>query len=93
MTTTLAKLVPRAEAWDWQVAARCRMEDPSVFFSPENERGRDRRCREDRAKKICAECPVIDQCRQHALANQEYGVWGGLAEEERRTRSRCPRLH
>lgn len=33
---------------------------------------------------MCADCPVIDACRQHALEVQEqYGVWGGLSEEER----------
>ncbi|WP_162237328.1 WhiB family transcriptional regulator, partial [Aeromicrobium sp. Leaf272] len=33
----------------------------------------------------CARCPVIEQCREHALTVQEpYGVWGGLSEAERR---------
>src|SRR6478672_9999320 len=48
------------------------------------ERGPDRYARVERAKAICVECPVIDSCRLHALAVQEqYGVWGGLSEEER----------
>ena len=30
-------------------------------------------------------CPVLQQCRSHALAVREpYGVWGGLTERERR---------
>ena len=34
---------------------------------------------------MCATCPVIINCREHALATHEpYGVWGGLTEEERR---------
>jgi WhiB family redox-sensing transcriptional regulator len=33
---------------------------------------------------VCADCPVIESCRRHALEVQEqYGVWGGLSEEER----------
>jgi WhiB family redox-sensing transcriptional regulator len=33
---------------------------------------------------VCASCPVIQQCREHALAVQEpYGIWGGLSEDER----------
>ncbi len=29
-------------------------------------------------------CPVIQQCRSHALSVREpYGVWGGLTEDER----------
>jgi len=33
---------------------------------------------------VCASCPVIAQCRAHALAVQEpYGIWGGLSEDDR----------
>jgi WhiB family transcriptional regulator, redox-sensing transcriptional regulator len=36
------------------------------------------------AKKICLQCPVIEQCRERALDHREsYGVWGGLSEGER----------
>jgi WhiB family redox-sensing transcriptional regulator len=43
-----------------------------------------RQRREDAAKALCARCPVIEQCREHALRVQEpYGVWGGLSEAER----------
>ena len=39
----------------------------------------------DRAKRLCATCPVIDQCADHALTHREpYGVWGGLSEKDRR---------
>lgn len=37
------------------------------------------------AKAVCWRCPVLDACREHALAAAEpYGVWGGLSETERR---------
>ena len=40
--------------------------------------------REQRAKEMCRRCPVIEQCRSHALEVREpYGVWGGLSESER----------
>jgi WhiB family redox-sensing transcriptional regulator len=56
----------------------------SFFFHPWGERGPSRDQRVVRAKEVCASCPVIDACRQHALEVQEqYGVWGGLSEEER----------
>ena len=33
---------------------------------------------------MCQTCPVVEQCRRHALAVHEpYGVWGGLSEAER----------
>jgi len=31
------------------------------------------------------DCPVLEECREHALSTREpYGVWGGMSEEERR---------
>ena len=48
------------------------------------ERGRARAQREMRAKEMCRRCPVITQCRTHALAvGEPYGIWGGLSESER----------
>jgi WhiB family transcriptional regulator, redox-sensing transcriptional regulator len=36
------------------------------------------------AKKICQQCPVMQECREWALEHKEsYGVWGGLSEGER----------
>lgn len=75
---------PNADHWDWQMRARCRGVDSSVFFSPDGERGRARSEREQRAKLMCQCCPVLAQCRAHALAIAEpFGVWGGLSEGER----------
>jgi WhiB family redox-sensing transcriptional regulator len=40
--------------------------------------------RERRAKEMCRGCPVIEQCRSHALeVGEPYGIWGGLSETER----------
>jgi hypothetical protein len=36
------------------------------------------------AKRICATCPLITDCLQHALDNDEHGIWGGSNEKERR---------
>lgn len=55
-----------------------------MFFHPENERGPTRSVRERKTKQIYARCPVLEQCRQHALTVHEpYGIWGGLTENER----------
>jgi WhiB family transcriptional regulator, redox-sensing transcriptional regulator len=76
---------PVAETWDWQRLGSCRGRDSAVFFHPESERGLARTERVQRAKKICNACPVLAQCREHALSVQEpYGIWGGLDEGERR---------
>lgn len=76
---------PIAEEWDWQVIAACRGMDVEIFFHPYDEERRTARERRiERAKAICQECPVLTQCRNHALATREpYGVWGGLSESER----------
>ncbi len=76
---------PMIEKWDWQYEGVCRELDTELFFHPEGERGSARRRRAANARSICATCPVIQQCREHALASREpYGIWGGMTEEERR---------
>nr|WP_226863214.1 WhiB family transcriptional regulator [Mycolicibacterium baixiangningiae] len=62
---------------------RCR-DYPAELFFPESG-GRDGlRSREERAKDICQECPVILSCREHALHTPEmYGVWGAMTARER----------
>ncbi|OBG87378.1 hypothetical protein A5733_04195 [Mycobacterium sp. NS-7484] len=73
-----------AEEWGWRVKALCRQRDPSIFFHPDGERGKARRRRQLEAKQVCAQCPVLRQCREHSLAFEEpFGIWGGLTEEER----------
>jgi WhiB family redox-sensing transcriptional regulator len=73
-----------ARFWSWRERARCRGLDPSIFFSPEGERGRARRERERAAKVLCATCVVQQACASYAIANREpFGVWGGLSESER----------
>jgi WhiB family redox-sensing transcriptional regulator len=75
---------PIADVWEWQFQGACRWVDPATFFHPEGERGPARRRRDDAAKAVCATCPVVTQCRRHALNVREpYGVWGGLTEQER----------
>ncbi|MBK9434024.1 MAG: WhiB family transcriptional regulator [Micrococcales bacterium] len=67
--------------WNWQMDAACRGEESAKFFHPEGERGAARVVRQNRAKQICASCPVRQACLDHALAVREpYGIWGGLGE-------------
>lgn len=35
-------------------------------------------------KAICRRCPVIEQCLDHALKFEKYGIWGGTSEKQRR---------
>ena len=62
----------------WQADALCSQTDPEAFFP-------DKGGSTKQAKKVCAACPVREQCLQYAIDNSErYGVWGGLSEKERR---------
>ena len=73
-----------AYGWQWQAA--CRGEDSGTFFPPHDTETRDERvAREQRAKSMCARCPVRIECLEYSLAVPEhYGIWGGLNEHERR---------
>ena len=70
---------PITALWEWQYQGACLGMDSSIFFHPEGERGSSRRRRDESAKAVCATCPVIINCREHALATHElYGVWERL---------------
>lgn len=84
MASILRLPQPVVEVWDWQRRAACRNLDSSMFFHPDGERGTRRQQREDRAKAVCAACPVRAECLEHSLRVQEpYGIWGGTSERER----------
>jgi WhiB family redox-sensing transcriptional regulator len=69
-------------ATGWRRSAACRTADPELFF-PVSSDGPSR-AQEERAKAVCRSCAVRRQCLQYALAAREaYGVWGGMAEDER----------
>jgi WhiB family transcriptional regulator, redox-sensing transcriptional regulator len=75
---------PTAPDWRWQASGACRRADPELFFHPDAERGAARTRRDAAALRVCAACPVLRRCREHALAQPEVdGVWGGLTEEQR----------
>jgi WhiB family transcriptional regulator, redox-sensing transcriptional regulator len=68
---------PRVPNADWIEDAACAAADPEVFFPASRESDAE-------AKEYCAICPVRDECREYALAaGEEFGVWGGLSEDER----------
>ncbi|HYH30491.1 MAG TPA: WhiB family transcriptional regulator [Pseudonocardia sp.] len=78
---------------DWRQRAACRDEDPELFF-PLSEVGPGAR-QADRAKALCARCPVATQCLEYALGNGlDHGIFGGTTETERRAlRRRAGTVH
>ena len=64
----------------WVMQAACTTADPEVFFP-----SRRNASAGEEAKAICDGCPVRAECLEYALAtHQEWGVWGGTNEHERR---------
>jgi WhiB family transcriptional regulator, redox-sensing transcriptional regulator len=66
----------------WQDRALCAEVDPALFFPEKGQPSLP-------AQRICASCPVIDDCREFILQPENedagrFGVWGGLSERERR---------
>ncbi|MFF0547945.1 WhiB family transcriptional regulator [Streptomyces sp. JL4002] len=75
----------RTEDGPWHAEAVCRRDEAGLFFAPSKEPTAARLSREEAAKRVCARCPVMVACREHALLQPEpYGVWGGLTAAERR---------
>lgn len=66
--------------------AGCRGPQAIVFFPPSHfERKDEKHEREQRAKAICATCPVKQPCLDYAIKIREpHGIWGGLNETERK---------
>jgi WhiB family transcriptional regulator, redox-sensing transcriptional regulator len=70
----------------WMSDGLCRDHPPATFF-PSDGVG------VDRARKICADCPVKEPCLEYALGERiDHGVWGGTSERERRRILRSRRL-
>jgi WhiB family redox-sensing transcriptional regulator len=68
----------RLEIPDWTRDALCTEVGSDIFFPEKGESTAP-------AKKVCSHCPVINECLEWAIANDErFGVYGGKSERERR---------
>lgn len=71
----------------WRDEALCVRHDPELFF-PVSDSGPSR-LQTERAKDICASCPVRVECLEWAIDGAiSFGVFGGLSEAERKSLSR-----
>jgi len=62
---------------NWVDLAACRGLDPTIFYPLTEDEA-------PAAKAICAQCPVAEDCLEHAIEHRERnGVWGGATERER----------
>jgi WhiB family redox-sensing transcriptional regulator len=61
----------------WQKFAECRNDDLDAMFVAG--------AAQNLAKETCYSCPVRLDCLADAMENrEEFGVWGGMTERERR---------
>ena len=61
----------------WQADGLCVGVDPTLFFPDLGESSEE-------AKAVCAECRIKERCRDWGIRHERDGIWGGLAEQERR---------
>lgn len=78
----LEALLEAAADWyaerPWIEQAACASADPEAWFPEKGQSTID-------AKRVCADCPVLAECRSDVLARGErFGVWGGMSERDRR---------
>lgn len=85
----ISNVVPiRAE--DWMTLADCQGVATDIFFPELDE------LPSDDARKLCARCPVKEECLQWAINHDEDGYWGGTTKTQReaimsgRHRVKCP---
>lgn len=63
---------------DWQTKAKCKGKSASVFYP-------QRGVPSASAVAMCRSCEVRVECLEYAISNnEEFGIWGGLSERERR---------
>jgi Transcription factor WhiB len=68
----------------WHDKAACKGQDTSDFFVDEFEQPEIIA----RLKRLCSTCPVFEQCLDHAVMWEEFGLWANMTESERRVHKR-----
>jgi WhiB family transcriptional regulator, redox-sensing transcriptional regulator len=74
-------MAPAPPSTEWQSRAACRNVDRSLFYPRPGQSGRA-------AKRICAACPVREQCLESVLATQtsyaeDHGIFAGTSRRDR----------
>jgi WhiB family redox-sensing transcriptional regulator len=78
-------------AIEWRAASACLSADPELFFPIAQGSAADGQT--SSALRVCAGCPVRQQCLDFAMTSGEaHGIWGGTTPDERiRARRRAMR--
>jgi hypothetical protein len=68
----------------------CRGKDPNWFVAPPDTNRRPSKALTEfyeRAERICAVCPVFEQCREYAFTNipaSDNGIYAGMSPSRRK---------
>lgn len=85
--TGTAPTVPPSLGFWAERSACLSVADPEIFFPSESDAQRA-----NRAKQVCAMCPVLDVCLEYAMQVSTLdGVWGGTTAQERKRMRRARR--
>ena len=82
--TRLTERLPLPPGEGWMARAACKGHETEWWFPQFNERTTETL---RNAQRICAGCPVQDQCRAYAQRHSLVGMWG-LSHAAERTRDR-----
>jgi WhiB family redox-sensing transcriptional regulator len=78
------ELIEDMKRWGPQGACRRPGVNQRLFIMDRTRDKKENKLAEARAKAICQQCPVSDDCLFHALEFPETaGIWGGLTDLER----------
>ena len=61
----------------WREEALCKGVSTELFFPSRGE------IVSKELKQMCLDCPVNNECLDHALRHEHYGFWAGTSEEQR----------
>lgn len=73
-------------AHEWQVFAACIGTPPEDWFPVGS--GGPAKVQAEEQKRVCGRCPVLPDCREWALTDLEFGIAGGMTEDERKSEKR-----
>jgi WhiB family redox-sensing transcriptional regulator len=77
---------------DWRDLAACTHIPTSAFYGKASTTGAKAVAPQEiispAIEQACGSCPVRRDCLEHALANDEPGIWGGMTSAQRRKERR-----
>ena len=72
----------------WHADAACRDLNVEDFYTDSDDNSGERKRYEyhkrNELRKVCAKCPVVEQCLNHALKYEHHGFWAGTTNKDRR---------